>query len=145
MTKRTKLLPMIDHEMSVSAAISEAFGVIEQLGQEMRDAFDNTPESLQNGGVGERRGEAADALEQIQEPDVPGILAELMVTWQTRRLSPSAMRRQTRGGKLADAVVTLNAVRDFLENVRDEADALVTDLESMISDAEAVEFPGMYG
>ena len=54
---------------TVGDAISTAFGIIEDLATEMRDAYDNTPESLQSSGVGEARGEAADALEGISEVD----------------------------------------------------------------------------
>ena len=66
-----------ERQLTIADAISEAYGELQTIGEEMREAFDNTPESLQSGGVGEARGEAADALENISELDVPEALQDI--------------------------------------------------------------------
>ena len=123
----------------------------------MRDAYDNTPESLQNDGVGAARGEAADALENINEPDVPTELQgdNFKVKWTVKILSPSAQRRQSRSDRRYEAVETLNQVVQYLgeiqddekmsDDVKDAATILIDEIQTVIDEAEAVEFPGMYG
>lgn len=146
-----------DLEMTIEDAVSEAFGELQSLGEEMRDAYDNTPESLQNDGVGAARGEAADALENINEPDVPTELQgdNFKVKWTVKILSPSAQRRQSRSDRRYEAVETLNQVVQYLgeiqddekmsDDVKDAATILIDEIQTVIDEAEAVEFPGMYG
>jgi hypothetical protein len=142
-------------EMSMSEAVSEAMSELQTLAEEMREAFDNTPESLQGGGVGEARGEAADNLENLSEPDVPTSLEAIKVAWSVRELSPSKLRKQSRSDRRNDALETLSAVTAKLEEIKDDeasseelagdAETLRDEIENLMSDAENVEFPGMYG
>lgn len=146
-----------ERELTIEDAISEAYGDLESLAGEMRDAFDNTPESLQNDGVGAARGEAADALENISEPTVSDELQgdKFKVKWTVRVLSPSALRKQSRSSRRDEAVQTLNAVVERLEEFETDdkatdeekqaASEFVDEIQQMIDEAEAVEFPGMYG
>lgn len=146
-----------DRELTIADAVSEAMGEIQSLAEEMRDAFDNTPESLQNDGVGAARGEAADNLENISEPDVPDELQgeAFKVKWQVRILSPSAQRRKSRSSRRDEAIETLNQVVHTLEEIQDDeklsdevknaATSFIDEVQSVIDEAEAVEFPGMYG
>jgi hypothetical protein len=155
--KKPKAPTHRERELSIGDAVSEAFGELQTLGEEMREAFDNTPESLQQSGVGERRGEAADALENLTEPSVPKSLEPLVVKWQVRILSPSAERRKTRSDRRYEAVETLNVVKDFLDEIKDadknlfsddekeEAETLRDEIENLVDEAESVEFPGMRG
>jgi hypothetical protein len=163
--------------MSISDAVSDAFGNLQALGEEMREVFDNTPENFQTSGVGEARGEAADALENLSEPYVPGELEGIVVSWSIPVLSPSKQRRQSRSDRRNDAIATLQAVVSRLEEIRDyeqpknenddgeelkegqpgyekpeyeqsavdEADSFIDEIENLISEAEDVNFPGMYG
>lgn len=148
---------MLKYEGTVAGAVNDAFNVIEELAGEMREAYDSTPESLQSSGVGEARGEAADTLEQISEPDVPGDIAEVAVTFEY--LPPK--RRASRADRLADglqsaahAIEALEAlVEEKLPNDGDkigelDADdvrAVIDEIQGMIDEAEGVSFPGMYG
>jgi len=155
-------------ELTVADAVSEAFSELQQLGEEMRDAFDNTPESLQGSGVGEARGEAADALENLSEPDAPDELAAIMVNWSVRVRTPSQQRKLSRADRRDDATSTLSAVISKLEDIRDyepetddegkvtgerefseeQVDAagdFIDEVQNLIDEAEAVTFPGMYG
>ena len=148
-----------ERELTIEDAISEAYGELEALAGEMRDAFDNTPESLQDSSVGSARGEAADALENISEPTVPDELKgdKFKVKWQVRILSPSASRKQSRASRRDEVVLMLTVVTEYLGaieegssgNYTDEekqaASDLVTEVDQMIDEAENVEFPGMYG
>jgi hypothetical protein len=148
-----------ERELTLEDAISEAFGELTTLGEEMREAFDNTPESLQSSGVGERRGEAADALENLQEPDVPEELKgdAFKMNWQVHVLSPSAERRKSRAMRRDEAVETLQNVVGYLnddieaneekysEAIREAASSLADDVENLINEAEEIEFPGMRG
>ena len=56
-------------------AISEAFGEVHTLAEEMREAFSNTPESLQQSRMGQGREAAAVALD-LSQPYVPEILRD---------------------------------------------------------------------
>lgn len=137
---------MIERKLTIADAVSEAFGTLQGLGEEMREAFDNTPESLQQSGVGEARGEAADALENLSEPDVSEALGKLEFTFSEWPLKPRASRSDQRG----QAVNVLDCVIQFLNELGDSDDDeglvdLVAELENLKDEAEAVEFPGMYG
>jgi hypothetical protein len=70
--KVTKELPLTtaDYEAlearryttTVEDLVEGAYAEIESLGEEMREAYENMPESLQQADIGQRRGEAADNL-----------------------------------------------------------------------------------
>lgn len=152
------MVKTIERELTIVDAVSEAFGEISSLAEEMREAFDNTPESLQSSGVGEARGEAADNLENISEPDVPDELQDekFKVKCPVRVLSPSAMRKRSRSSRRDEATETLHQVIERLGEIADEASifsseereaasGFVDEVQNVIDEAEAVEFPGMYG
>ncbi|HEX2557439.1 MAG TPA: hypothetical protein VHK86_03880, partial [Nitrososphaera sp.] len=132
----------------------EAYGELQTLGEEMREAYDNTPESLQNSGVGEARGEAADNLENISEPNVP---EELMGDKFTFKFNSSTKKKTSRSDRRYEAVETLQAVSAFLGDIEENRDGkyskeevqaasdFVQDIDQMVDEAEAVDFPGMYG
>lgn len=143
-----------ERKLSIVDAVSEAFGDIESLAEEMREAYDNTPESLQQSGVGERRGEAADNLESISAPDVPDSLSAFEVTLVRVQRTASQMRKLSRSDRRDDAVQTLDDVIQRLDElvetgssqeIRDDAEGLRDELDNVKSEAEAVEFPGMFG
>ncbi len=155
---RTVLNPKVrERELTIEDAVSEACGEIASLAEEMREAYDNTPESLQQSPVGEARGEAADALENISELDVPEELQgdEFKVRWRVHLLTPKQQMKQSRSARCAEAVTTLEQVVERLSllqddlaytwAVREAATAFIDDVQGVIDDAEGVEFPGMYG
>jgi hypothetical protein len=146
-----------ERELTIEDAIFEAYGELQSLGEEMREAYDNTPESLQNDGVGAARGEAADNLENINEPEVPTLLQgeKFKMKWTVRVHPPS--KRLSRSDRRYEAVETLNQVVAFLEEIQESegdnyssdekqaASDFVDEVQQMIDEAENVEFPGMYG
>lgn len=144
---------------TVSGAVSQAFSVIEELGYEMREAYENTPESLQSSAVGEARGEAADNLENISEPDIPESIAEVPVKFFAMPLKAKASRadRLDEGLDYArNAVDALQEIMDehlledeedakFGELTREDVEAVIEEINDMIEEAENVSFPGMFG
>lgn len=146
---------MIQQETTVGAAVADAFSEFEQLQSEMQDWFDNMPENLQSGSKGDQVQEAADALSNISEPSVDEKLAELKVTYA------SDMKAKSRNDRRNEVVNMLNAVIEALDAEHDRIDTDETDkqdhdrqeaietlkdeVQQMIDEAEAVEFPGMFG
>ena len=70
-----------DLKLKLADAVSEAFAEVTDLAESMREAYDNTPESLQQSAIGEARDEAASTLEGINEVDVPDELAQFEVNY----------------------------------------------------------------
>jgi hypothetical protein len=95
--RKTRKVKLIEHKAPLAEVVSEAFEMLAELGNEMREAFDNSPESLQQTAVNQAREAAADALEYLEAPDVPAELAELQVTWSEVHRPPSrGVSRATR-------------------------------------------------
>lgn len=147
-----------EREMTIEDAVSEACGEITSLAEEMRESFDNTPESLQQSPVGEARGEAADNLENISEPDVPTELQgdKFRVKWSVRTLTSRQQIKLSRSRRRDEATSTLTVVVErlheivddeaaFDEAVREAASSFADDVQQVIDEVESVEFPGMYG
>lgn len=136
----------ITRQLTVEEAVSEAFGGITSLGESMREAFDNTPESLQQSAAGEAREAAADALEGISEIEVPEKLRELTLKFSTRTVPP---RKQTRSWEREEASSLLSATVERLEaddlKNNEEAEELARELQDALDELDSVEFPGMYG
>lgn len=137
----------------VTEAMSEAFGEISSLAEEMREWHDNMEANFSHTQKYEDVGTAADTLENAQEPsDNYDALKEITVTIQDPR--PTS-RGLSRAARLADAVNLLQQCVQILEDtkdddtktqaVRDGAETLHGEIESVISDIEYVDFPGMYG
>jgi hypothetical protein len=108
---------------TISGLIEGAYSVFEELAGEMREAFDNTPESLQGSGVGEARGTAADELENWTEaPDVPEWLADLPATY-----TPSQKRKQSRRDRAGQATyelgVAIAAIEVEMEKLEEKREA----------------------
>ena len=133
---------------TIADAVSEAFGEIQALAEEMREAFDNTPESLQSSVAGEARGEAADNLEQIEEVDVPDALKDVQLQWQDAH-EAKGRRGLSRSKRRENAISILQSVMSLLDenedSESDENSEFYTALENAIGEMESVEFPGMYG
>jgi len=157
--KVTKPLPARDdyfalrnkrYTVSVDGLIEEAFDTITELAEEMREAFDNTPESLQEGDVGQRRQEAADALENFSLPDIPAEAGDITVLFlPSLDLSSRSKRADEAANKLRTAA---EAIADFLSDDNEDTEGdnqalkdLAEQVENDASELEGVEFPGMYG
>jgi hypothetical protein len=150
---------------TVDSLIADAFSEIEELGNEMREAFDNTPESLQGSGAGEQRGEAADALESLHgdQPDVPDICTEMQVYFLPSKDTSSRSKRASAVQDMLSSAA--GEIRSYIENYEeeekekgqkegeekkdapdmDELESLADKLEEIGEEVANVTFPGMYG
>jgi len=136
--------------------LSDAQSELEELGNEMRDAFDNTPEGLQKSPIGEARESAADMLEALEMPDLPENIASIGYIYSHLPLKKKASRSDRRNAavdKVATVIGYLGDLRDVEDGLEEnkknndrieELETLIEELESYQSDAESVEFPGMY-
>ena len=148
--------------VSVLDAVSTFYSDVASMAEEVREAYDNMPESLQNGQRGETLNETADTLEGIEEPTAPDCVAKI---FSDDKLTISAMvlpgrqhgneSRATRIGNAANyASAVIDHVREWCDNHEedethkddiDELTAWVDELEGHKDEAEGCEFPGMYG
>jgi hypothetical protein len=133
----------------VDGLIGDAYETITELNEEMQEAHDNMPESLQDGEIGQRRLEAAEALADFSLPDIPAEAGDIEVLFLPALILSS---RSKRAGEAADRLKTAaQAIRDFVSEGDEgpqEGDALedlAEQLEKDASELEGVEFPGMYG
>lgn len=149
-----------EHKMSLEDAVSAAFGEITTLGEEMREAYDNTPENLQQAAIGEARDQAASDLENISEAEVPDILKDsadakekkFEISWTTSKMTAKQQMRQSRSDRRDGAVQILDACIDHLDKIADDesvseevkeaASELRDELDNAKSEVEAVDFPG---
>jgi hypothetical protein len=141
-------------KVTLENAVSEAFSELQSLAEEMREAFDNTPESLQRSGVGEAREAAADALEQIEKIEVPKPLKEIEIELLDLhqgggKRGLSRPKRRDNAVNIIENVISLlddiHGDEKKSEDIRDAANELRDSLENAKDSAEGVEFPGMYG
>lgn len=148
-----KRIPMpAPRKMLLADAISEAIGEIQSLAEECREVVDNAGD----GGLSQTQriltlGETADSLENIQEPDAPESLNEVEVSIQDPKPRRRGYSRADRCGHacymLDECMVTL---QEFMEknvegDAHDDAETLHDELDNAKSEAEGVEFLGMYG
>ena len=121
--------------------VGRAFGVLEDLASEVGDIFDNMNEGLRSTNRGTMLEDARGSLESLSQPDVPETLASKEVYYLP------VLNASSRAARRDDAVGRLQAVVDALsaEIDNEEIKELGEELENAISEAEGVEFPGMYG
>ena len=126
--------------------VEEAFSIIEELGSDLRDAFENTPESLQESDVGMARNEAATILEELayEKPAIPETLKRKKV------FVPPPKRLKSRRDQANEAADILEAVNQEVSKHGDLCEAqefkkFTSQIEDTVSNLEDVEFPGMFG
>lgn len=144
-------------EASLADAANEAYGDLQGLGEEMREWADNLEEKFSNTDKYQRVSEAADTLEGLNEPDYPDWANATKVQITELIKKP---KRPSRASRRDDACsilqVCMEACQEWLDEhteVKEGAELelsgtieqLQNDLESLKDEAEAVEFPGMYG
>lgn len=143
-------------KFTIVDALSAAFSDIESLQDEMQSWYDNMPEGLQSGNKGEAVSEAADALSNVSEVEVPNTLTD---NAQFMALTVSVgplKKRASRASRLDYALGLLQTARDEVdghinaetvraEDVKEEAQSVIDELDTAISELEGLEFPGMYG
>jgi hypothetical protein len=92
-------------------AIEEAYYELSVLGEEMREAYEGTPDSLKE-SAGRSRELAADMLEDATAPFVPKAIENQSITWIELRGSPS--RKLFRPARRDNATNALKACLAFL-------------------------------
>jgi hypothetical protein len=123
MTTRTKQ----QTRSSISDALSTAYGIVEELRDELQSWYDNLPESLQNGAKGDQLTEAISGLEEAvgYEPEIPDPLQEVDLSVP----DPTPRKRMSRADRRDDAVYymdgVIDAVREYLDAQVDAHDAWV--------------------
>ena len=124
---------------TVADLVDGAFATLEDLAGEVGDWYDNLPEGLQSGDKGSALDDARNTLESLSQPDVNEHLGALEVYYEpVDEIRSRASRRD-------EAINRLQVVVDVLADTDDaEAKELNDELENAISEAEGVEFPGMY-
>jgi len=142
MARKKKL---VTSEMPLANAVQEAFADAEGLRDELQEWYDNLPENFQNGDKGDQLQSAIDALESVTEPDVPEALQDIPVSFVVNQ-----KRRKSRNDRMRDCIALLQAAGEAAanfaeENEEDEDGAVLADeIDSVISEWENVEFPGMF-
>lgn len=134
---------------SIGDLISDAFGIFEELAEEMGDWYESLPESLQSTDKASTIEETRDALYDMQAREVSDHISNMKVVYTPPR------KVKSRSDRCNDACGMLQAVEDYLNDLddneeltsedRDECQSLASDLEEVRGRAEDLEFPGMYG
>lgn len=141
--------------VTVADAVSEAFGEFMSLGEEMRTWAENLEEKFSATDKYSRISEAADNLENLSEVEA--------IKWATNTTMevvdpPMRKRAYSRPDRCSHACNLLddaiNACENRLDDLKegDDAKAEADEVESYRNElidakdeAEAIEFPGMYG
>jgi len=131
---------------TVQQMIDDAYETISNLGSELREAFERTPESLQETDVAIAREEAATVCEDIagDKPDAPKKVSKLTI------LRRPVSRGKSRRDEAGEAAATLEAVAAEVEKNFDiKRDSKLTQFVEHIlqhaGEIEDIEFPGMFG
>lgn len=115
-------------------ALEEIHGKVTDLGEELREWFDNSPEGLQNSDKMQRVSDAADTLEGLEKPEVPEAFAQRVVTyqWYTTKAKPSRVDRLTTLSVFLDYIAnTLEEDDDEERELREAIEAYKDELESI--------------
>lgn len=125
--------------------VAGAFEGLQELASECREVVDNAPDGLNQTQRIQTLDETAGVLEELNEPAVPATLAEIKVKLHKQRRPRS--RGDRRDIALDNIAVCIEALTGIGENDPRHKDAsdLRAELESTQSEAEMVEFPGMFG
>ena len=134
-------------EATIADAIAEAYDVIYQLAEQMREAYEALPEGLKDYHT--RRREAAECLE-IASDTLCGLAPDKMrgrqhsVRWIAMR--PGKDGKLHRPARRDNVVKSLQACIFRLAELRDEEDGaleLIGELKRIRDILKSVEFPGM--
>ena len=132
---------------TVETLLDDAYSALEELGNEVREVYDNMPESLQGGMRGCYLDEAATTCEEVaaERPELPACLKGLKI--RSLPVLHSGSRRgraDVVGAILSDIAEAVRAATVSETDRGDVASFLDTidDHESRVSD---IHFPGMFG
>lgn len=157
---------------SISSLLDTAYSVTEELTGELQDWYDNLPEGLQGGDLGDRLQDAISNLEEATssdcQSDLPDALSERTVGMAARKAKRRESRRDRNNYSIECLQAALDAIEGFVQEEQDRVQALndekaegaddvevadwVDEVETTIeyindtiSALENVEFPGMFG
>jgi hypothetical protein len=120
--------------------VSGVFSALGELGDECRSSVDNAPPGISESERIQTLDETADALERLEEPDVPARLAEIRVVLPKHRKPRSrADRRNVALDHLNACVESLDSI-DENDPLHDEAHSLRSELENASAEIEGCEF-----
>lgn len=139
------------------------------LGNEMREWFDNCSENLQQSDKMQTVEQTAETLENFDEPDLEDWLGKVRFEHLEHNYTSRQFATRSRATRRDDAVWHLQQVIDHLDKIVDDGFAFITDdkgvgmqteltseqleeieplrdeLQVIVDEAENAEFPGMYG
>jgi hypothetical protein len=137
---------------TLEALLDEAYEVVDELHDELQDAYANMPKGLQGGTVGEARMEAASQLETISgaAPTLPDSVSAISL------VHFPALRQSSRSDRADEAAAKLKAASQEIQKYINsgiklkkaevaELEECRQQLESRADEIEAVEIPGMFG
>jgi len=142
-------------ECTLADAVSNGCSELTSLAEEIREVVDNAEGGLAQTQRIQTLGETADTLEQISEPTIEGEVAKEMVKYAES--IPSGRKGLSRRIRCDNAINALDAAIEVLQEKSDnftegeggsEEDPyknLLDELEDIKGNAEACEFPGMFG
>jgi hypothetical protein len=151
-----KKMQDVHYQTSLTGLIEDAYSVFEELASELRDWHDNLPESFQQGDKGSQLEDASSMLENLRSPDLPEFLTKLEDTdKRSRTLHLPMLDVNSRADRCSDACSMLGSAIEGLNKLvegfgesqdedRQDLQAVIDQLENDKSEAEGVEFPGMY-
>jgi hypothetical protein len=131
--------------------VASAYSEIETLADELSEAFENMPESLQGSDLGEMRSNASEELMEIAD-DAPMVPEQFALVELLHLPSPKV---SSRGDRAEEAAMCMEAVAEKLSallqttKTRKSVAAAVEEVCEQLNDHASavrdVEFPGMYG
>lgn len=152
MPRKTRIVSI---DSTVGALLTEAFGEVEDLANEMAEWRDNMPESLQGSDKYERVSECAEMLENQHSED-PGAPTDEVSSLPCSYNESKKGKKSSRQMRLTNATAKMDAAREamqqyFDELPDDEAEEntdlkdLIEKIEEIVNELEQVDFPGMMG
>jgi hypothetical protein len=144
--KRAREPKLVEYTTEIAGAIDDVFGDLEGLASDCREAFESTPENLQQSYRMQALETSADELENLQAPEVPEVLGKVPVKYSLPK-----RRYCSREARASDAATILEACTHALEDIpggddhRAAAQALIDELQNAYATIGNCEFPGMRG
>jgi len=131
---------------TVQEMTDNAYGTVEELGEELREAFDNMPESLQDTDVGNARDEAATMCEDIAfaKPEVPDAVARITIYRRPQSRGDSRRIRAAEAAAILEAVISEIETKTG-EDCDSEVSQFVKEVNESVGEIDGIEFPGMFG
>lgn len=148
------MLEYVTRKGSILDAVELAYSEFQVLGEEMRVAFDDMTEKVQAGTRGLATEEAADQLEQLDEPSVPKLIEDITITWSERAPQQKRSLSDRRDSAISILEGVIDALDKKLEEIQmlddtvdgkleqtNEVESLREDIGNLIDNASSVEFP----